>query len=59
MPRAKRTAREVPNNGVQQRQEKGRQKAQAVKMRRDDGKTADVHPDMVDDYRTGGYEVVQ
>jgi hypothetical protein len=30
-----------------------------VKMRREDGKTADVHPDMVDHYRKGGFEVVQ
>lgn len=30
-----------------------------VKMRRDDGLVADVHPDMVDDYfRNGGYVVV-
>ena len=26
-----------------------------VKMRREDGKAADVHPDMVDDYKLGGY----
>lgn len=26
-----------------------------VKMVRDDGKTADVHPSMVDDYKSGGY----
>lgn len=26
-----------------------------VKMIRDDGKTADVHPSMVDDYKSGGY----
>ena len=27
-----------------------------VKMKRSDGHTADVHPDMVEDYRKGGYE---
>jgi len=26
-----------------------------VKMVREDGKTADVHPSMVDDYKSGGY----
>jgi len=26
-----------------------------IKMIRDDGKTADVHPSMVEDYKTGGY----
>lgn len=29
-----------------------------VKMKRSDGHTADVHPDMVEDYRKGGYERV-
>lgn len=28
-----------------------------IRMKRADGKTADVHPDMVDDYRAGGFEV--
>jgi len=28
-----------------------------VKMEREDGKTADVHPDMVDEYKKGGYRV--
>ena len=27
-----------------------------VKMVRDDGKTADVHPSMVEDYKSGGYK---
>jgi hypothetical protein len=27
-----------------------------VKMIRDDGKTADVHPSMVEDYKSGGYK---
>lgn len=32
------------------------QKPKTVKMTREsDGKTADVHPDMVADYRKGGY----
>lgn len=31
---------------------------QLVKMRRDDGHEADVHPEMVDDYKTGGYVVI-
>lgn len=26
-----------------------------IKMIRDDGKTANVHPSMVEDYKTGGY----
>jgi len=26
-----------------------------IKMIRDDGKTADVHPSMVEDYKSGGY----
>jgi len=30
-------------------------KPKSVKMRRADGKTADVHPDMVEDFRKGGY----
>ncbi len=29
-----------------------------IKMRRDDGKEADVHPDMVEDYIKGGYVAV-
>lgn len=32
-----------------------RKSSRLVKMRREDGKTADVHPDMVADYRRGGY----
>ena len=27
-----------------------------VKMIRDDGKTADVHPSMVENYKSGGYK---
>ena len=30
-----------------------------IKMIRDDGKTADVHPDMVEDYKLGNYRVVE
>lgn len=29
-----------------------------VKMIREDGKTADVHPSMVDEYKVGGYKEV-
>lgn len=29
-----------------------------IKMRRDDGHTADVHPDEVENYKTGGYVVI-
>lgn len=29
-----------------------------IKMRRDDGMIADVHPDMVADYRKGGYVAI-
>lgn len=32
--------------------------AKTVKMTRDD-KTADVHPDMVDEYKRGGYVTVK
>lgn len=35
--------------------EKALAKPKLVKMQREDGKTADVHPDMVDEYRKGGY----
>ena len=31
------------------------QKVKTVKMVREDGKTADVHPDEVANYATGGY----
>lgn len=30
-----------------------------IKMQRPDGHTADVHPDMVDDYRKGGYDPIE
>ncbi len=30
-----------------------------VQMVREDGKTANVHKSMIDDYRKGGYELVQ
>jgi len=30
-----------------------------IKMIRDDGKTADVHPDMVEDYKLANYRVVE
>ena len=30
-------------------------KAKLVKMVREDGKTADVHPDMVGEYKKGGF----
>lgn len=33
-----------------------KQDAKLVKMKTQDGKTADVHPDMVDEYKKGGYE---
>ena len=32
--------------------------ADLIKMRRDDGKEADVHPTMVDDYKRGNFRVV-
>ncbi len=32
--------------------------ADTVKMERDDGKTADVHPDEVENYRFGGFQAV-
>lgn len=32
---------------------------QLVKMIRDDGHEADVHPEMVEDYKTGGYRVIE
>ena len=32
---------------------------QLVKMQRPDGKTADVHPDMIADYQKGDYVVVE
>lgn len=28
-------------------------------VRNEDGCTADVHPEMVDDYKSGGFEVVE
>lgn len=31
--------------------------ANLVKMTREDGKTADVHPDMIEEYKVGGYVV--
>lgn len=31
--------------------------ANLVKMTREDGKAADVHPDMIEDYKRGGYVV--
>ena len=33
-------------------------KPKAVKMVRDDGKTADVHPDEVENFKKGGYQVL-
>lgn len=30
-----------------------------IQMRRDDGHTVDVHPDMVEDYKSGGYQVTE
>ena len=33
--------------------------ADLIKMRRDDGKEADVHPLMVDDYKRGGFRAVE
>lgn len=33
--------------------------ADLVKMRREDGTEADVHTSMVDDYRLGGFVVVE
>lgn len=30
-----------------------------IKMQTAEGKTADVHPDMVEDYKAGGYLVVE
>lgn len=33
-------------------------KPRTVKMRRPDGKEADVHPDMVESYRKGDYKEV-
>lgn len=30
--------------------------ANTIKMQREDGKTADVHPDEVENYRAGGFE---
>lgn len=30
-----------------------------VKMIREDGKTADVHQDMVEDYKKGGYKIYE
>ena len=35
--------------------EKAPAKPKVVKMQREDGKTADVHPDMVEHYRKAGY----
>lgn len=32
---------------------------QLVKMIRDDGHKVDVHPEMVSDYRKGGYQVIE
>lgn len=32
-------------------------KSEHVEMRRDDGKTANVHKSMIDEYRKGGYEL--
>lgn len=29
--------------------------ATVIKMQREDGHTADVHPDMVEEYKKGGY----
>lgn len=33
--------------------------ANLVKMKREDGKEADVHPDMIDHYAAGGFAVVE
>lgn len=30
-----------------------------IRMVRGDGKAADVHPDMVEDYRAGGFEIAE
>lgn len=30
-----------------------------VKMKHEDGRTADVHPDEVENYKSGGYRVVE
>jgi len=43
---------------AQKQAEKEQDKAvqvKTIKMMRDDGKVADVHQDMVEDYRKGGY----
>ena len=37
---------------------KAAEKVKTVKMVRDDGKTADVHPDEVANYALGGYKKV-
>lgn len=36
-----------------------KKQSEHVTMQRDDGKTANVHKSMIDDYRKGGYEVVK
>lgn len=43
---------------AEQKQAQEPRKEKTVQMKREDGKTADVHPDMVDHYRKGGYELV-
>lgn len=39
-------------------QDKPAKAAKTVKMRRDDGLEADVHPEMVQEYALGGYKEV-
>lgn len=40
----------------QKKAKKAPSKPKLVKMVRDDGKEAEVHPDMVSDYAKGGYK---
>jgi len=50
-------ANQNPDEGSGQKDGKA-EKVKTVKMVRDDGKTADVHPDEVANYALGGYKKV-
>ncbi len=50
-------ASQNPDEGSGQKDAKA-EKVKTVKMVRDDGKTADVHPDEVANYALGGYKKV-
>lgn len=56
MPARKQSTTKDQTDGVQGQTQGRKETTKTVKMVRDDGKTADVHPDMVNEYRKGGYQ---